>query len=34
MNNISEEVNDMGQSVIAVFQYFYFMSDIQYLGLP
>lgn len=27
MNNTNEEVNDMGQSVIAVFPYIYFMSD-------
>ena len=28
MNDINEEVNDMGQSVISVFQYVYCMSDI------
>lgn len=28
MNNTNVEVNDMGQSVIAVFPYIYFMSDI------
>lgn len=28
MNDINEEVNEMGQSVISVFQYIYFMSDI------
>ena len=28
MNDINEELNDMGQSVISGFQYIYCMSDI------
>lgn len=28
MNDTNEEINEIGQSVISVFQYIYFMSDI------
>lgn len=28
MNDINEEINELGQSVIPVVQYIYFMSDI------